>query len=89
MDQQSQLLATFVKRTIISNLMKLTKDNPNYCDIVKGGCILWKNYYIDVLLGYATYAEISQHFNNILYCKLEKVKYIKAYIDMFGKFWEI
>jgi hypothetical protein len=41
------------------------------------------------LLGYATYTEVSRHLNNILHCKLEKVKYIKAYIDMFGKFWDL
>jgi len=41
------------------------------------------------LLGYATYTEVSRHLNNILHCKLEKVKYIKAYIDMFGKFWQV
>lgn len=87
MDQQSQLLATYIRRVITSNLMKLPKGTPNYRDIVKGGQILWENYYIDVLLGHATYVETTEHLNNILHCKLEKVKYIKAYIDMFGKFW--
>ena len=76
MDKHSKLLTTFVKRTIFTNLEKINIDNPNYNNIIRGGKILWNDYYKQAELGHETYTQSTSRL----------IKYLESNNNIYKEF---
>ena len=93
MDAHSVLLAEYVRKAIISQRDMISKTDPNYSNIKQAINILWKKYFIFAFNGDELISSVVQRlrtdFNSldssISSNSSEESKYIRAYIDIFGK----
>lgn len=87
MDQHSELITTFVKRTLDSNLKKVDENHMKYNDIKMGAKIIWKKYYKNAFMKYETLSSVIKRLNTDMQTTNDDNVYINAYVNMFGKFW--
>ncbi len=87
MNAQSVLLAEYVRKAMISQRDTITKTDPNYLNIKQAINILWKKYFIFAFNGEELISSVVQRLRSDLNSldSSEENKYIRAYIDIFGK----